>query len=445
MADNSERLSFEPSTKSVQDLVNNFRHNQLELSPPFQRRSVWNTRDRSKLIDSILSGFPLPSILLYERSAEGRIVFDVIDGKQRIETLMKFMGHMRGRFTATIERSGVREELDWKKLCRQNRQHELLAYRIPTTVVHGGLAEVIELFIRINSTGKALTTAERRNARYYTNAFLRAANLVAKGVSTQLASHQVLSEAQMSRMKHVELVCEVMLSAHTGDVVNKKSTVDKVMRSSDFTASQVKAARQRAGRAIRHVFKMLPQIRQTRFRQVSDFYSLAVLMMKFEREGLILNRKRRNALAAEILLAFAAAVDRVGMKTRKMESLDRLAADESLARDYLLTVKEGTDRDTNRRRREEILRGLLEPLFERKDSKRTFSLQQRRILWNTTAERCCTAEGCKTRLTWDDFTIDHVRPYSKGGRTELANAALMCARHNSSKGARWAARRRRAA
>ncbi|MBM3841594.1 MAG: HNH endonuclease [Verrucomicrobia bacterium] len=40
------------------------------------------------------------------------------------------------------------------------------------------------------------------------------------------------------------------------------------------------------------------------------------------------------------------------------------------------------------------------------------------------------------RLTWDDFTIDHIDPYSKGGRSRLENAALMCRSCNSSKGKR---------
>ncbi|MGD0778143.1 MAG: HNH endonuclease signature motif containing protein [Candidatus Solibacter sp.] len=39
-------------------------------------------------------------------------------------------------------------------------------------------------------------------------------------------------------------------------------------------------------------------------------------------------------------------------------------------------------------------------------------------------------------LTWDNFTIDHIKPYSKGGRTELDNADLMCRSCNAAKGNR---------
>lgn len=94
---------------------------------------------------------------------------------------------------------------------------------------------------------------------------------------------------------------------------------------------------------------------------------------------------------------------------------------------------QGTDEISQRKRRVEILCGLLEPLFLRKDRARAFCKEQR-ILWNSTdAPRC--AEGGHT-LTWDDFTVDHVDPWSKGGRTALENADLMCRRHNSGKGSR---------
>jgi 5-methylcytosine-specific restriction endonuclease McrA len=101
-----------------------------------------------------------------------------------------------------------------------------------------------------------------------------------------------------------------------------------------------------------------------------------------------------------------------------------------------LTVMQATDEVNQRRLRESILRGMLESLFAKKDPQRIFSDAQRRILWNTTDDRCCQNPKCKKRLDWDDFTIDHIDPYSKGGRTLLENAALMCRSCNSAKGKR---------
>jgi 5-methylcytosine-specific restriction endonuclease McrA len=124
-------------------------------------------------------------------------------------------------------------------------------------------------------------------------------------------------------------------------------------------------------------------------------------------------------------------VDEVREKQRKAIGVK---PEQEIYREYLLTVSQMTDDVNQRRRREAILRGILESLFARKDSQRGFTSEQRRILWNTTASRKC--QQCGRVLNWDDFTIDHVDPHSKGGRSRLENSALMCRGCNSSKGNR---------
>lgn len=243
-----------------------------------------------------------------------------------------------------------------------------------------------------------------------------------------------ISKGQISRMKHVELICELMLSIHQNDVINKKAALDRVMESKDLTRRQIEKARRSLMMVLNRLFRMFPQIRSTRFSNVSDFYSLAHLVSQFELEGLVLTDRHRNWLAADLLTAFSTNVDMVSQLHKRAKGVK---PEHELYREYLLTVLGATDDVANRRRRAEILRGLLQSLFEKKDPKRLFSLEQRRILWNTTTNRVCRwPEGCTTVLTWEDFTIDHIDPYSKGGRTLLENAALMCRKHNSAAGNR---------
>lgn len=91
-------ITYRIGTKSILDLINLFKSDHLNLEPGFQRQSVWTERDRAKLIDSILRNYPLPAIFLYRREENGHLVFDVIDGKQRLESILRFTGNMRGRF-----------------------------------------------------------------------------------------------------------------------------------------------------------------------------------------------------------------------------------------------------------------------------------------------------------------------------------------------------------
>lgn len=425
-------LHHEASQKNVQDVANLYLNGHLNLSPGFQRDSVWTERDRTKLVDSIIRNYPLPSIFLYRREQDGEIVYDVIDGKQRIEAILMFMGLIRGqRFQAKVQLPGEDERnwVDWRRLCYLQKQHLITGYRLRIIEVDGDPADIIDLFVRINSTGKALTSAERRHAKYYNSGLLREAGKLAAKYEPYFRRNKILTPGQIARMRHVELMCELMISIHQGDVINKKAALDRVMESNSFSPAQTRKAKAKTIKALNRLRRMFPSLSQTRFRQVSDFYSLVVLIARFEDEGLILTDRQRNRYASEIIDAFSRGVDEARERQRKARSLK--AGQESY-RDYLLTVLLNTDDVTQRRNRELILRGLLQSIFERRDPKRTFSPEQRRILWHSSVERKCSL--CGQPVTWSDFTVDHINPHSKGGRTQLINAALTHRRCNSAKG-----------
>lgn len=426
-------LSHRPETKTIKDIENLYEDNLLNLEPGFQRQSVWSERDRQKLIDSILRNYPLPAIFLYRREENGQIIYDVIDGKQRIESILMFMGQMRGKYWLRTQLPGE-DEVEWvdfNRLCKRKLQHLITGYRIPVIEIDGDTGDIIDLFVRINSTGKALTPQEKRRAKYFNSPFLKEADWLARRYEWYFAEAGVLSAGQMARMKHVELVCELMLSIHLGDVINKKAALDRVMKVDGFNQRDSAKACARTTTALNRVRRMFPKLYTTRLCQMTDFYTLTVLIAKFEAEGLILTDRRLNRLAWDLLVAFATQVDDVREKQRKAIGIK---PDQEIYRDYLLTVSQMTDDVNQRRRREAILRGILGSLFAKKDSQRGFTSEQRRILWNTAASRKCL--DCGKVLNWDDFTIDHVDPHSKGGQSRLENSALMCRGCNSAKGNR---------
>jgi hypothetical protein len=426
-------ITHKTTTKSILDITHLYENGNLNLEPGFQRQSVWMERDRAKLIDSILRNYPLPAIFLYRREENGYLVFDVIDGKQRLESLFMFTGAMRGRFwaRAQLPDADKAEWVNWSMLKRQGLQHLITGYEIPVIEVDGDIGDIINVFVRINSTGKALTGQERRHARYYNSPFLKEAARLANRFESYFLANRILSPGQISRMKHVELICELMLSIVQGDVLNKKTALDRVMETRSFDGRQLGRASRLVTTTLNRIHRMFPQLKTSRLRQVTDFYSVAVLVGKFEQEGMILTDRHRNRLAWDLLQCFAARVDEVRELQRKAKGAK---PDQELYREYLLTVSQMTDDVAQRRKREQILRGILGSLFARKDSQRGFTPEQRRIMWNTTGNRVCVKCGCK--LSWEDFTMDHINPHSKGGRSQLNNAALMCLKHNSAKGNR---------
>jgi hypothetical protein len=340
---------------------------------------------------------------------------------------------MRGRFWAKAQLPGDDEIawIDWKRLGKRKLQHLVSGYRIPVVEVDGEMADIIDVFVRINSTGKALTPQEKRHAKYYNSPFLKEADRVARKFQDYFVDMGVIGVGQLARMKHVELVAELMISVHQGDVINRKVALDRAMIANSFSQAQARKASAKVIGTLNRLKRMFPKLYSTRLRQVTDFYSLAVLLAKFETERLILTDRGRNRLAWDLLQSFASNVDVVRENQRRAIGIK---PHQELYRDYLLTVSQMSDDVNQRRKREALLRGLVGSLFASKDSQRGFTVEQRRILWNTTALRKCTS--CSKLLSWNDFTIDHIDAHSKGGRSRLENAALMCRSCNSAKGYR---------
>ena len=77
---------------SIGELVNLYDDGELDIHPEFQRVYRWSDEQKSKLIESILLGIPLPSIFVAQRQ-DG--VWDVVDGLQRISTILSFLGKLK--------------------------------------------------------------------------------------------------------------------------------------------------------------------------------------------------------------------------------------------------------------------------------------------------------------------------------------------------------------
>jgi 5-methylcytosine-specific restriction endonuclease McrA len=433
-------LEYKTGRKTVQEIEALYENKKVNLSPGFQRDSVWTATDRKNLIKSILQGYPLPAIFLYKRQAEGELIYDVIDGKQRLESIFMFTGSIRGNryeVKTALAGSDQTDKFDWKKLKKLQMQHLITGYEIPTIEVDGDFSDIIDLFVRINSTGKALTKQEKRNARYYNSEFLKIADSTARKFEEYFKKNRIVSTSQISRMKHIELICEIFYSVHIGDVINKKSSLDHLMQSGksgkNLTSNEIRKAKKKTITALNRISKMFPKLKQTRFCKIVDFYTLAVLISKFEDEGLVLTSDKRNIHAQDLLIAFSTNVDEVRELQKKAAGINQ---NSEIYRDYLSTVQQQTDTALQRKKREKILRSLLQSLFDRKDANRIFSEEQRRIIWNTTNSRKC--EMCEKELTWEDFTLDHIKPWTKGGETQLSNAAILCFKCNASKGKRYA-------
>ncbi|MFN8427564.1 MAG: DUF262 domain-containing protein [Anaerolineales bacterium] len=74
---------------SIGEWISLYERNELDIHPEFQRFYRWSEFQKSRLIESILLGIPIPQIFVAQRE-DG--VWDVVDGVQRLSTIFEFVG-----------------------------------------------------------------------------------------------------------------------------------------------------------------------------------------------------------------------------------------------------------------------------------------------------------------------------------------------------------------
>ena len=78
-------------SQRIGELCREYRQGKIILDPPYQRRPAWTTRQRWELLGSIFNGIPVPAVILYRtKGPKGATRFEVMDGKQRLETILHF-------------------------------------------------------------------------------------------------------------------------------------------------------------------------------------------------------------------------------------------------------------------------------------------------------------------------------------------------------------------
>ncbi len=88
----SAKINTDAYAMSIGEVVNLYRDKELIIRPAFQRLFRWSTYQKSRLVESVLLGIPIPSIFVSQRE-DG--VWEVVDGLQRLSTILEFIGELR--------------------------------------------------------------------------------------------------------------------------------------------------------------------------------------------------------------------------------------------------------------------------------------------------------------------------------------------------------------
>jgi hypothetical protein len=389
--------------------------NQIDTNPDFQRPPVWGRSQKQLLIDTILRGYDIPK-LYWRKIGSNPDRYDVVDGQQRLRAIFEFHA---GEFALPKDSDPI-DGLDVSKGKYVDLPDDLRLkfdiYSLDVIVLSDtDDDEVREMFLRLQN-GTTLKAQERRNAF---------SGKMRDFIKT-VAAHPFFQKCGFANSRYTfDLVAAQMtaLELNGGPCNVKNANLNAMYEDqSDFDANSAKAKK------IRRVLDYLVQAFPEKTPELERYSVISLYsMISHCLEGYVM-QNRQSALR-DWFIKFE--IHRAQEEDVTEEKRDP----------ELLSYKERTSHSTDSEdsiewRQEFLLKKFFEavPDIELKDNQRLFSQEQRLAIFRRDQGICQAKIKCNgTKCEWDIWEADHIKPWSKGGKTIVANGQVACIPCNSAK------------
>lgn len=215
----------ETKVYSINDFLQWNKNQELVISPKYQRKSVWNEKAKSYLIDTIVRGLPIPQVFVRQKidTQLGLTTREIIDGQQRLRAIIGFYENdfpimkihnkdFAGKYYSDLE---------------EDEKLSFLDYQVPVELIKSPDDNVIyDMFMRVNTNSLVLNKQELRNAKYWGDLKVLAYNLSSKWRFI-FTENSIIKEKDIIRMYDVEFVSRLLRIIIEGIKTDTPLALDK--------------------------------------------------------------------------------------------------------------------------------------------------------------------------------------------------------------------------
>lgn len=257
---------------SIGELINLYADKELDIHPEFQRIYRWSEVQKSRLIESILLGIPLPSFFVAQRE-DG--IWDVVDGLQRLSTIFSFIGIYRnehGQIEPPLVLKGTEylpalEGIAWSETTSPNNffsvdlQRAFKREKVDLKIIKKESDDQTkyELFQRLNTFGSSLSDQEVRNCLLIMidRTFFEWIKALAE--YEPFLQTLTITGRQLDEQYHLELAVRFLIlkGAGVADLRGIPDIGDYITKSIKIIASDPEFDREKAAQDFRKTFNLL--------------------------------------------------------------------------------------------------------------------------------------------------------------------------------------------
>jgi hypothetical protein len=347
----SERDLPKPNTQALSWFYGEHKKEALLLDPKYQRNPIWSIGQKCFLIDSLISGSPIPQVFInIQNKGTGtnrRTIYEVVDGQQRLRAILEFMNGEYALIRTTAKSYPVSDIYGphigktYSEL-PPNLQDAIWNYSLAVQELRGWTdIEIRALFRRLNYVVEKLSKQELRHSQYF-GEFVEAVESLARNDFWDEIG--LFTRRDSQRMKDIEFISELFVVLIDG-VQDGQKSLDTFYADYDVIFPKRSSYTTRFNQTVASLKTIKDYLKGSRFTKKGDFYGLFAATAK-----LVENAKGPVDLsAAEPAL-------------RKLDS--ELAKDPEEQNDratrYYSTIIEGPNKRAKREERVQILTQLLD-------------------------------------------------------------------------------------
>ncbi len=233
-------MNITQSAFTIAEICTQMDRDEIVVNKEYQRSGgVWPGPARSFLIDTILSGFPIPKFILYQKTdlRNRKTIKEIVDGQQRISAIKNFFegklkmsgkGAWAGHTFDSLEEADQRRFIDYSLSC--------------DVFVAADESQIRQVFQRMNSYQVPLNRQEQRHASYQGELKWFIFGLTVKYAQI-LKKLGVMSERQFVRMVDAALFTEILYSLENGLQSTSEPKLDKFYEAHDAEFDSETASR----------------------------------------------------------------------------------------------------------------------------------------------------------------------------------------------------------
>ncbi len=353
-------FNYSNNKKTISDIYNMFKNNELIADNSYQRRIVWIEKDKVRLIETILLHLVIPELFFWKAETnpeDGISLTHIVDGQQRVNTICSFINNDFKLNKKYLLNETIKSKFGDKYFHEFSQEEKKDFWNYQLMVIDIDVSaqkkDIINMFYRLNLTNYSLNEQEKRNSK--AGKFSELANELANELFWD--KYRIFSGTDIRRMKDTEFCANIIVLYQKGIVdQTDQSALNQAYYDMQNEYKNREHDKKAIQKAMNDISTMLKDESILKFaRKKAQMYTLFSVVFYAYREKVLINDITCNNLKqfVSLYLNFSNNID----LTNKLNDEEIIIFD--LLKRYKLASSEGLNKHTNRMIRFNVMKEFL--------------------------------------------------------------------------------------